>query len=83
MALKGLREQQAGLQKEVSFHERQLDVTLNKQSGIVHLRGSERRDLRTNSKYQYRVYDDAVYAALSGIVDSVARMRKVNRGFSH
>jgi len=70
------------LQRNVVFHERQLDICVThlQDSGIKNLRGSERYDMRKLP--QQLALDGAVFVALDRIVDAVARLKKVNRGFT-
>ena len=81
-SLEASEEQEAALLKEVSFHERQLDLAVAKvkSSGIKNLRGSARLDLR--QARNQKILEKATFQALDGIVDAVSRLRKVNRGFA-
>jgi hypothetical protein len=80
--ISALQGQQRTLNKEVSFHERQLDMCVAqlKDSGIRNQRGSERYDCR--GLPQRLALDKAVFVALDHIIDAVSRLRKVNRGFT-
>jgi len=69
------------LTKEISFYEYQLDLMVAhlKDSGLVNQRGSEVFDMRC--EVQKQVVDNAIFHALGSIIDAVARLKLVNRGY--